>query len=304
MCYNAHMIIVRTSGGLGNQMFQYALGRALALKYNQELRLDIWMQQYLATNGFLGYLSVFRPYQLDVFTISASIASQSEVPWWLRCYKLGKFMPAIDGMRRRLIRYKGRELGGAQTFTPAVLSYGPHVYFDGDWQSYKYFEQYAEVIRKDFTLKDIPPAHIQDVGKEMQTCESVCLHVRRGDYVGNAFHGQMNNDYYAKGLAYINSKKKIEHVYVFSDDVVWCKENMKFEHPTTFVDATLAGEKQMGHFWLMQQCRNFVIANSSFSWWAAWLAAYSDKIVIAPKQWFSDFSIDTSDLIPQEWVRI
>ncbi len=298
------MIIVRTAGGMGNQMFQYATGRALSLKYGQELKIDNYMQQYLAENGFFGYVSVFRSYALDVFTIQASIASPSEIPWWLRVFRFGKVMAAIDGVRRRVIRYKGRESWGAQVFNPQVLSYGPDVYLDGDWQSYKYFEAYSDIIKKDFTLKQLPTESIQELGKEIGSCESVCVHIRRGDYVGNTFHGQMSGAYYTQALMHINASKTIEHVYVFSDDVVWCRDHIQFDYPVTFVDAMYAGEDQMGHFWLMQQCRNFVIANSSFSWWAAWLAENPNKMVVAPKKWFADESIDTTDLIPPAWIRM
>jgi hypothetical protein len=123
--------------------------------------------------------------------------------------------------------------------------------------------------------------------------------------VGNAFHDTgIGQQYYEEGLRTIAGQYPIDTVYVFSDDTEWCKEHLSFGYQTFFVEEAYAGVKQTGHFWLMQQCKHFVIANSSYSWWAAWLAAYSNKIVIAPKRWFTNESINTTDLIPEEWIRI
>ena len=96
----------------------------------------------------------------------------------------------------------------------------------------------------------------------------------------------------------------VEKIYVFSDDIEWCRANLSFGIPTMFVGDEYAGEKGEGHMYLMSKCKYFIIANSSFSWWGAWLALFKDKIVICPKQWFGDASIDTSDLIPESWIRI
>ena len=114
----------------------------------------------------------------------------------------------------------------------------------------------------------------------------------------------VNDEYYLRGIDYISKKTPIEKIYVFSDDANWCKENIKFEFPTMYVDDEYAGMKGEGHMYLMSKCRNFVIANSSFSWWGAWLSSYENKIVVCPKQWFGDVSIDTNDLIPEDWKRI
>lgn len=298
------MIIVRLSGGMGNQMFQYALGRRLSLKFNVPLKLDIDMQTYLHDHGFNLTNIIFRPYDLDVFTIAASIATQSEIPWWLRNYGTGKVRPIIDGLRRRLISHAGREKR-EQYFDETLLTKGPNMYLDGNWQTPKYFSEIQDILRKDFILKDPLSEKSQLLQNEITNCSSVCVHVRRGDYVNNASHDiGIGQEYYNKALEHISAKISIEKIYVFSDDIEWCKNNLTFNQPTFFVGTEYAGEKNQEHFSLMSSCKHFVIPNSTFSWWAAWLADHKTKIVVTPKKWFTDGTINTRDLIPEEWVRI
>ncbi len=132
------------------------------------------------------------------------------------------------------------------------------------------------------------------------------MHVRRGDYIGNNFHPIVDMEYYKKGLDLISRKNKIDCVYLFDrDDIEWCKHNFKFDYPTVYVEADINSDVSVAEtLILMSNCKHFVLANSSFSWWGAWLAENSDKMVIAPQKWFANDSIDTSDLIPPEWIRI
>lgn len=296
------MIIVRTSGGLGNQMFQYALGRCLSIKNNTEIKIDNSMQMYTYNNKSSILNIVFRKYELNYFNIQAQIANQSEIPFYLRTFKLGKIAIFIDAIRRRTLFHKGREKDFS--FDRKILDLKSDVYLDGDWQSYKYFEDIREVIRKDFKFNNQFNESILTLEKEIEQRQSVCVHVRRGDYVGNTFHDVVTKEYYTKGLDIINKKMHIDRVYVFSDDIQWCEKNLMFNFSTTFVSNKYAGESNTGHFELMKSCKHFVIANSSFSWWAAWLSNDINKIVIAPKKWFADESIDTKDLIPEQWTQI
>jgi hypothetical protein len=133
---------------------------------------------------------------------------------------------------------------------------------------------------------------------------SLCIHVRRGDYVGNKYHEIVGKEYYNKGIDYISSKIKIDKIYVFSDDIKWCEENMHFDYPTMFVSDEYAGQKAEGHMALMRACKYFIIPNSSYAWWASWLSESKDKIVVVPKQWFTDEKINSDDLIPEGWIRI
>ncbi len=291
------MIITRLSGGMGNQMFQYAAGRALAVKNNTTLGLDTHdLLDRTPRKGF-----TFREYDLDLFNIAAEIVPQSKLGWKYRSWGSGKFGLYLNKLRRML--FGGKEKGFA--FNPDILTLGSDTYLDGYWQSYKYFESIADTIRKDLTLQQPLQAHIQRVKTEVQSHHSsVCLHVRRGDYVGNTHHEVVFKDYYYQALDVLEAKTTIDHIYVFSDDIEWCKNNLAFLHPATFVDDIYRGERESGHFALMQSCTHFIIPNSTFSWWAAWLGTATNKIVVAPQKWFNDTSIDTSGLIPPEWIRI
>jgi len=289
------MIIVRLKGGLGNQMFEYALGRVLSLKNNTELLLDL---SFLKRN--LPNITK-RSFDLDVFNIKAKIADTSEIPFYFKFPPNNTFRKLAETLRKTF-HIRGQERGFS--FDPSVLSLSGDVCLDGYWQSPKYFGGFEEVIRNDFTLKNEPAQNIKALADEISKTNSLCIHVRRGDYVANAFHEVVNNEYYQRGIQYIKGKSPIERIYVFSDDIGWCKDNLTFEFPVVFVEESYAGEKGEGHMYLMSLCQNFIIANSSFSWWAAWLSTRENKIVICPQQWFADPVMDSSDLIPREWVRI
>ena len=274
------MIVVRLKGGLGNQMFQYALGRVLSLKNNTKLKLDISFFN-------LNFKSITkRTYNLDVFNVKAEITRSSYLIFMLR----------------RIFKSNGQEK--SFQFDKRILSIGGNAYLDGYWQSPRYFEGFEEVVRRDFTLKNVLLHNTKILAEEIKSSNSLGIHVRRGDYVGNKNYEVVNNDYYRKGIEIISEKTKVEKIYVFSDDIEWCKKNIKFDISTIFVGNDSAGVKGEGNIYLMSLCQNFVIPNSTFSWWAAWLAPYQAKIVVAPKQWFSDASISTDDLMPKEWVKL
>lgn len=283
------MITVRLSGGMGNQMFQYATGRALAVKYDVPLRLDTtYLLDRTPRSNF-----TFREYDLDVFCVQAEVISSQKSSWQLK----------VEKIKNKLLRPRGVEK--SFSFDPTVLSWGPEVTLQGYWQSPKYFSEIEDVIRADFTLNHPLPENTKTLLAEIQSTASVAIHVRRGDYVGHAFHDiDLGQSYYDAGLRHITSKHAIEKIYAFSDDIEWCKTNLHFDIVTTFVGPEYAGQKGEEHLMLMSACRHFIIANSTFSWWGAWLCTNSEKIVVAPRQWFKDTSIDTDDLIPSEWLRL
>jgi|SRR5208337_704280 len=239
------MIVANLKGGLGNQMFIYAAGRAMALRYNTGLIL---------LKSDLGNANTKRHFQLDAFNIQAKSTPEGNV---------------------------GDDL----------------IYLNGYFQSEKYFADYAKQIRKDFTLKNLRELPIDP------TAMSVGIHVRRGDYVTdpatNRYHGLCDLDYYRRSMKFIEDRVGHCRFYLFSDDPQWARENL----PGELISGN--GLTDQEELIAMSRTRHQVIANSSFSWWAAWLNPRLDKIVVAPEKWFAAPEVpDTRDLLPHEWVTL
>lgn len=293
------MIIVRLIGGLGNQMFQYSLGRTLSLKCQSDLYFDISLLEKLLPNV------TPRHYELDVFNIKACIASSDllkRVPFLLKdVIRLG--------IRKR---FKGETVfqyvkEKNPNFHDEILSLPDNVYLDGYWQSEKYFSEIVNIIRKEFSFVSPPSAINQELLKEIGECNSVSMHIRRGDYVSNPkymeIHGVLEIDYYMQALKLIRKNVKDLHIFVFSDDISWVRSNFKTDLPLHFIDHNGA-EKDYEDLRLMSSCKHHIIANSSFSWWGAWLCENPEKIIYAPKKWFNRLNFDEGDLIPDSWFVV
>lgn len=293
------MIIVKVMGGLGNQMFQYSFGRAVSLTKQVELKLDIsWFEN-------LPSKDTVRVYELDTFNINPIFATANEV----------NKLEGICGILPRRVCNFISKIGisfGNSHFMEKGYRYDSNVfqdetYFEGFWQSYRYFDSFKEDIIQELTCKLPLEGKNKELSAYIQSCEAVSLHIRRGDYVSNSnassFHGVSPLDYYYKAIDFISKQVEEPSFFIFSDDIAWVKENLTTEYPTTFVDhnSVNQGFEDMR---LMSLCKHNIIANSTFSWWGAYLNRYEKKNVIAPKKWFNDPSIDTSDLIPSEWIRL
>lgn len=291
-------VIVYMSGGLGNQMFQYALGRTLSLKWKIPLLLDIsLLQDQSLRPGF-----TLRQFDLPVFNIQAEIATRKDIPFLFRSYFKGRVMRLVQAIRRKLFHNLGKEK--YFHFNPSILNVREAVYFEGYWQSPKYFAGFENVIRKDFTLKKPLSPLSNKLYMEIRGIEAVCVFVRRLDYVGNKLHDTVTKEFYDNALAILLQKISIDRLYIFSDDIEWCQKNMNFTLPLMFVGNEYAGEKYEEKLILMSACKYFIIPNSSFAWWGAWLSDSTNKIVIAPKKWFNDPTINTNDITPSSWIRI
>jgi len=177
----------------------------------------------------------------------------------------------------------------------------------GYFQSEKYFADCANIIFEDFLISDPPRAEAQTILDRIKASDAICMHVRRGDYItdptASAFHGLCSMDYYHRGLQDIANNLTRPECFVFSDDPVWVRDNLKLKVPTTIVDIHGPDEAHED-LRLMAACHSYVIANSSMSWWGAWLGRRAGKRVVAPRQWFQARSRDASDLIPDDWVRL
>ncbi len=291
--------MVRLMGGLGNQMFQYATGKSLAVKLGVPLRLDTSFLE--EQNDNKGY--TLRNFELDVFNIDAAIASKKEVDQYRRPIKLKKLAKLFPFAFKNKI-FSEKKLNYQKEFELINAA----VYLEGYWQTEKYFTEISKRLREnDFNPKSSISKSNAELLEKIKSSNSVSIHVRRGDYISNPetnkFHGTCTIEYYEQAVELLNQKTKIENIYVFSDEPEWVKANIKFQFPTTYIENNNGKESHWDLF-LMRHCKHNVIANSSFSWWGAWLNENSSKTVIAPKKWFNDTSINTDDLLPVDWLRL
>jgi hypothetical protein len=294
------MIITQLIGGLGNQMFQYAAGRSLANHHNTALTLD--------TTRFSRIRSITpRPYCLSNFRIKETFASEKD----LHCVKepsshlknfYAEIYCALTG--NPVISFKKEP---HFQYDPDFFLIPNNVYLEGYWQSEKYFKSVENAIRSEFTLKEDPDPLNTLMAKKILESNAVSIHIRRGDYVTSPAtfeeHGVCSLEYYHKAIDNIINKIPDPHFYIFSDDPQWVQQNLQIHYPHSYISHNL-GSKDYLDLWLMSLCHHHIIANSSFSWWGAWLSTYPEKMVIAPKQWFNQSKNDTRDLIPDSWNKI
>jgi len=291
------MYVIRLTGGLGNQLFQYALGRRLSLLNDVPLKLDI--SAYAEDRQ--------RTYDLKHFNICENFASPTEVADMIGGTRLMRLM------RRTLDRfqpyYRRVYVHHTQTFCfdPNMFRVRKHVYLYGTWQSEKYFTDIAEEIREDLSVKTPPDEANTVMARTIHNLTAVSVHVRRGDYVTNPtthkHHGVCPPEYYQAAIARIAQSISQIHLFVFSDDPAWAKDNLHFDYPATYLEHN-GPDKSYEDLRLLSLCQHHVIANSSFSWWGAWLCTNPHKIVVAPQTWFSGFTGDTRDLVPETWIRL
>lgn len=294
------MVIVKLSGGLGNQMFQYAAARRIAYVNDSQLKLDLsWFEE-------MGNWTP-RRYELGVFALPAAIACPDEIQP-LKSHRRNPFFRRLPSFLKSIVFHTKQShiVEKQYGFDPEILTVRGDIYLDGYWQSSNYFNDIEPAIRTDFAFNDPLDDFNCTMASRIRSCEAVAIHVRRGDYVSlpsaSSYHGICPLPYYEKGVAHIQQEVKNPTFFIFSDDIAWARENLRIDAPTQLIDAP----DQPAHcdMRLMSLCRHHIIANSSFSWWGAWLAPFPGKIVIAPRQWFNNSSNDTRDLLPESWVRL
>ncbi len=292
------MIVSNIIGGLGNQMFQYAAGRALALEKGAQLVLDI--------SDFAGY-NLHQGFELKrLFHCPAAIDSGSEVDHLLgwrgnRLVRRILLRPGFSALRPKRFIVEPHF-----HFWPGFEQLGDTCYLTGYWQSDKYFRKYGAVIREDFRFLPQFNAANASIATEMAKVESVSLHVRRGDYASNpknlVTHGLCSLDYYKCAVKYLAGFLSTPVFFIFSDDISWVRNNLDIQFPVVYIDHN-SGTDNYNDMRLMSLCQHNVIANSSFSWWGAWLNENPGKIVVAPKKWFA-VDRDSSDIFPEGWVLL
>ena len=294
--------IIKLMGGLGNQMFQYAFAFVLAKKFGTQITLDLsWFENVKTSENVTS-----REFDLDVFNLDYESATQEDLEKIVRsddrsivqkllwkAFKVKKYNPQKNAIIQKV----------GYNFDKNLLSSSKY-YYCGYFQNEKYFVNEREELLKCFSSKLPLDEKTQGFLNQILATNSVSIHVRRGDYVTlecvNKFHGTCGLDYYQKAIEYIAKHVKNPHFFLFSDDIDWVIKNLKIEHPFTVVDSNQ--EKGWLDLELMKQCKHNIVANSSFSWWGAWLNENPQKIVIAPKKW--NTKSKNCKIIPNEWIKL
>lgn len=294
------MIIVNLNGGLGNQMFQYANAKALAMRKHLNFLVDVSLYEKKQMHqGFeLG----------KIFNLPVAIATKADLKQVLGTFqsplahRILARLPFFKGLPKKFITEPHFE------YWDGLQNCSSDAYIFGYWQSEKYFLEYAADIRREFTFQPFQDADNTELARKIKESQcAVSVHVRRGDFVSNpkanTFHGALSPGYYSDALAHLSTKLSGMELFVFSDDIEWVKSNLNLSAYTVHFVSHNTGHKSYQDMALMSLCDHYVIANSSFSWWGAWLNASKDKIVIAPQRWFAK-PINTQDLIPTSWIRL
>jgi hypothetical protein len=290
------MVLIQLNGGLGNQLFQYAIGRRIAFDRGVELRFD--------TGAFAIQK---REYKLQHFNVKGSPASINEIKRFIRREQnprlsmLSRLWNGKKAYYRRIIVDEQ-----AVPFDENILKVPGNVFLRGYWQSQKYFKVIEPILREELTLLTPPSGLNLGLAEQIRSCTAISLHVRRGDYVTNSAtnqtHGTLSVEYYKTAADVILRFIPDATFFIFSDDIPWVKENLNMKSSTIFVNHNTE-KTDYEDLRLMSLCQHHIIANSSFSWWGAWLNPKREKMIVAPKKWYS-INVDTKDLIPEDWMLV
>jgi len=300
------MIIAKITSGLGNQLFQYAISRDLARHAKTDLKLDI--SEYSSSS--------FRAYGLKYFNIPQTIASAEEVREF---YISDKRRPASLGNKiwRNLINnifialihkkiyLTRRTLPLIMPLLLVISKYLDVIYIECYWQGEEYFRGVESSLRGEMTIRKEFDNIPEDILHSIDSVNSVAIHIRRGDYTSYQPLVLLPLDYYRKAVEKINNLCENPHFFIFSDDINLAKKNLGWlPSHATFVGGHT---KDYQDLMLMSRCKHNIIANSTFSWWGAWLNSNPNKVVITPNEWFADKRINAKrikHLIPQNWIKI
>lgn len=287
------MITMNLTGGLGNQMFQYAASLALAKKLQTELVVNTYV--------FENY--DVHPLRLTELNCSAQFSNECPQYENIIRHKLAKkFLSLFSVMNRYYFE-------PTLAFDPTFSKQKNGCILTGFFQSEKYFNDIRKLLLQEFNIEHKLDTSALSTLTKIKQNNSASIHIRRGDYISNPnankTHGLCDNTYYKNALQQLHKMNAIDSettLFIFSDDIDWCRENLDFNYPCEYVNGS--NEHPEFDMYLMSQCHHNIIANSTFSWWGAWLNDYYDKIIIAPTVWFQSSKLDASDIIPASWIRI
>lgn len=296
------MIVIKIMGGLGNQLFQYAYGKALEKGgYSVFLDADTFFRYETCRDGITQ-----RNFQLNELKITLPILDMEHHSWrkyfypYARNFKEYLRTGILSFLSRRVkIPRKIYSLERIYLYQEKYMKYRKECYISGYFQSPGYFSSIREILLEEFQLKyESTPAYLK-MKKRIDGKESIAIHVRRGDYVDAGVN--LPWEYYRKAMGYMEEKLTKPVYYIFSDEISWVKEKLGTDVNVVYVNEA-RNMTDCEELSLMRQCRHFIISNSSFSWWGAWLGTYQGKIVVAPNRWTQGNEI--RDVILQEWIKI
>ena len=285
-------VIIKLNGGLGNQMFQWALARMIQVTKGIDISLDM---------SYFGKRYA-RAYELNIFKMQPEFVENS-----ITKFKLSLIWALRKSMNGK--KFLGYTLYSEKQFNfeERINEIDPNTYIEGFFQSELYFKDIENKLREDFQFTAPLSGKNKEIIDEIASKDSISVHIRRGDYVQKEryknLYANCGLDYYKRAVDYIAKSCNKPVLLVFSDDIEWVKENLKLDYPCIFVSHN-TGAQSYEDMRLMSLCTHNIIANSSFSWWGAWLNNNHNKIVVAPKKWFNDDEIIQTDVIPKTWIQL
>jgi hypothetical protein len=289
------MIIVKLFQGFGNQMFQYAYARALSIRFRKELKFDVsWYTEN----------SAHRAFMLDNLKLQYLCATDKEIYDTKTCNGPNIITYKWNQLTNKVAPYYKKSIVKESLntcFDPNLLKTNSNSYIEGYFASELYFKEIADIIKQEFEIKSQATDCNKTMMQQMQQRNSVCISIRRGDFVKNPMHDVCDLNYFYGSIAYISQKISDPYFYVFSDDNTWVQDNFKTDFPHEFV--THNYPNFLEDFRMMQACKHHIIPNSTFSWWAAWLAEKQESIIIAPQKWLNTTDIDYAKVVPERWIK-
>lgn len=293
-------VIARIKGGLGNQLFCYAAARRLALANDAELVID-------HVTGFVRDSQYSRAYQLNAFRLPARMATPAERLEPFERYRRALLKWASRGNRIGSWRYVEQK---GVDFEPRILSLrlepGEKLYLDGLWQSEGYFKDIEPTIRSDLQVPEPTDEQSQRVAQQIARARSVAVHVRWFTPPGVFPSHNVEPDYYARAVARIEADVHRPHYFLFSDDPKAALESLPLPRDrVTAVPNNGQSDSALVDLWLMTRCEHFITANSTFSWWGAWLGRQTNSIIVTPRlQLAGTAAWGFAGLVPPEWIEL
>lgn len=299
------MIVVRLAGGMGNQLFQYAFYRALSLKYNLPIFLDTRVyNRNIIRNGY-----TFRTFDLELFNTTYRNIDDEII----------KDIPIFKSIKQSIksilyknlnipIKYGNYYIYDESNYNKFKFNPENNYYLDGYWQNIEYFKNYENIISQEITFKEIPPNNILELGDKFSSTDTVAIQIRKTDYVTNYINRLLFNNldpnYFLKCVQFFKQRLGNPLFVIFSDDNNWVKNRLNLIDNFYLIDDKIKGDRFQYSMYLLSKCRNFIISNSSFGWWGAYLSKYENKLVIGPKKWFRFSSRSPLNNMPQNWLQM